>query len=415
MGQSNPYRGSGIVRWMVALIATVSLAILPVMIEAGSAAAAPSVAATTWTALVSTSYPGYAANESYSLRGVAVSPDGSGVYGTWLHTGRGIVVDEYNASTGALMHSSAPIPGTDGVDYVQSKSIAVDSRGYVFTGSGDVCYDDYCDFPFIQAYSADLQTTYGSVTTQGNENFESKRFGGLATLDYGFHHYLYATRESGTDGFYIQRFITDDVNHITLDHSFGTDGTFNLQDVAGYSDVGYPHGIVVAGDGTMYVASFDEHGNGIGGDPAATVGTVYKISPNGQTVSSASVPGAFSVALLGSRLYVSEYGEGSYPAVTVLNASTLATEDSFYTGFTNTSTSRDSGYSGIAISPQGKIYLADQFYSSPGYSDRLLVSSPQPIGSPFCSSLSPYLRNFLESTGNTRLLYFYCALAAYRH
>ncbi|HEX5471662.1 MAG TPA: PEP-CTERM sorting domain-containing protein [Lacipirellulaceae bacterium] len=308
-------------------------------------------AAPTWTALIDQSFPGFANGESYSLRGIATSPDGRVVYGSWLHTGTGKEVVEYNASSGAVLNS------TYFAD--QAKSLAVDDRGYVFAGTGN----DNGDTPFIQALSADLQTSYDSVTAfAGGVN--DKRFGGLATWDDGGNHYVYATRESSH--FYIQRFLANDVNDITLDTTFGTGGTLSLTG-------GYLHGLAVAPDGTIYAASTNE-----ANAPSAANGTVYKISADGTSATSTNVAGAFDLALYGNNLYVSEYGAGAPGAVAVLDASTLAGVDVFNTGFSNTNTSFDSGYSGIDISPQGNIYLADQFHSSSSYSDRLLVSSAVP-------------------------------------
>lgn len=356
-------------------VAALALPLAAVTLGASPVHAAPA----TWTPLVSTSYPGYAAGESYSLRGVALSPDASTVYGSWLHTGTGIVIDEYDATTGALLSTTALSDAANGgAANVPAKALATDARGYVFAGSGDTGGPN--DYPFIQAFSADLSTAYAPARTIGNPSVEHKRFGGLATWYSGGTYYLYATREGGSGSFYIQRFIANDVNDITLDPSFGVDGTVNLADLPGLSTAGHPHGIAVASDGTLYVASFDE--GSPDADAAAATGALYKVAPDGSSASYTAVPGAFDVTLAGVDAYVSQYGEsdsGAGPAVAVVDTATMAITSELSTGYTNTNPSRDSGYSGIAISPQGSLYLADEFYSATSYSDMLLVSPPQPV------------------------------------
>jgi hypothetical protein len=321
----------------------------------------------TWTALLDQT-----SGTTYSLRGVALSANDSTVYGTWLHTGDNKLIVEYNATTGALLYSS-----TIGVNN-QAKSIATDDRGYVYLGSGD-----YTKPTQIQVRSSDLQTIYGTASTTNtdttNTDTKDKRIGGASIWKNGNQYYLYITRESGFDAAYIQRFNVTNPSNPTLDTSFGSGGTLNLQSLLpGDTAVGYLRGLEVAKDGTIYVTSTRT-------DTAANKANarVYKIAPNLTSATYTTLRGAMDVAIYGSDLYVSQY-DAQNSAVAVLNAGTLGLEKTLLTGFIHSNTSADSGYSGIDITSDGRIFLADQVYSLTGNSDRLLESSsvgPVPIPS----------------------------------
>ncbi len=325
------------------------------------AAHAPVRAGTiTWTPLFDQSTT-YSANATYSLRGVALSADDTKVYGTWLHTGNNKLIVEYDTTTGALLYSS-----TIGVNN-QAKSIATDDRGYVYLGSGD-----YTMPTQIEVRSSNLQTIYGTASTTDSAT-KDKRIGGASVWKNGNQYYLYVTRESGFDSAYIQRFNVTDPTKPVLDTTFGNNGTFNLQSKV--ADAGYLRGLEVAKDGTIYVTSTQT-----GSASSKDIARVYKIAANLSSATHTNVRGAMDVAIYGSDLYVSQYGDLS-SAVAVLKAGDLSLEQTLYTGFLHTNTSADSGYSGIDITSDGRIFLADQVYKT-SYTDRLLVSSsvgPAPI------------------------------------
>ena len=71
------------------------------------------------------------------------------------------------------------------------------------------------------------------------------------------------------------------------------------------------------------------------------------------------------VAIYGPDLYISQY-DANNSAVAVLKASDLSLEQTLFTGFAHSSTAADSGYSGIDITSNGRIFVADQLYSGRG-------------------------------------------------
>jgi len=337
-------------------------AIIPVaLVFLSSVSAAP--ADVTWSVLFDQTI-----TTTYSLRGVALSADNSKVYGTWLATGVNKLIVEYNATTGAVLNSSTiPYTGSS----AQAKSIATDDRGYVYLGSGD---GSGAFLPTqIQIRSSDLQTTYAAVSTTDAAT-KDKRIGGASVWKNGDQYYLYITRESGFGSGYIQRFNVTDRAQPVLDTGFGTGGTFDLQSLfPGDLFVGFLRGLVVATDGTIYVASTQT-------DTTANKANsrVYKIAADLGSAIYTNVRGAMDVTILGSKLYVSQY-DAQNSAVAVLNASNLSLVRTLITGFNHSNTSADSGYSGIDITRDGRIFVADQVYNT-SFTNRLLVSSPVYFG-----------------------------------
>jgi hypothetical protein len=315
-----------------------------------------------WSVLIDQSVAG---SDTSSLRGVAVSSDGSLIYTTWIQqypTFRQI--REYTSS-GTLLHSfSLPASPTNPTDcpagYEQAKSIAVDDRGYVYIGSGDQGLDCGTN-PYILVLSSDLTTMVsGKVSTTDSATMQ-KRIGGAAIWKNGGRYYLYISRESGTGTAYIQRFDVTNPADPVLDTTFGSGGTFDIHTLS--SGAGSPEGLTVAADGTIYVAANS---------------AVYRISSNLASASSATVNGAFYVSLFGGYLFVTQYlANNSH--VAVLDPVSLALVETITPPFPHLNTAIGTGYSGIGVSSGGEIYVADQYYNEVGglYSDRLLVGTLQ--------------------------------------
>ncbi|MEU8870612.1 Ig-like domain repeat protein, partial [Streptomyces javensis] len=349
----------------------------------GSFAGSTSPAAThtvnlNWSALVDQTVP---ATDTSSIRGVAVSSDGTAVYTTWIQqspTNRR--VRKYATATPNTLLASFALPAST-VDPVncpagreQAKSIATDDRGFVYIGSGD--RDIACggpgdvDRPYVLVLDSSLTPVSGKVQTSDAAT-KDKRIGGAAILKSGSVYYLYISRESGSGEAYIQRFDVTNPASPVLDTTFNGTGTFNLATLPGFSTAGFPRGLTVAPDGTIYLASTDT-GN-------FTNGTVYRIASDLSSATSVTEFGAMDVALRSGKVYATQYLANN-SQIAVLDAATL-TQVATITipQFPHPNTALDTGYSGIDISSDGKIYLADQLYSTVGgVSDRLLVSSPLP-------------------------------------
>ncbi len=327
----------------------------------------------TWSTLMDHATP-YSATATYSLRGIALSPDDSKVYGTWLTTGPSKLIVEYNATNGAVLNSTTvPLPGSS----IQAKSIATDDRGYVYLGTGDQTLPTS-----VRILSSDLQTQYATVSTTDAAT-KDKRVGGASIWQSNGQYYLYITRESGFGSGYIQRFNVTNPAAPFLDTTFGSAGTFNLQSL--FPDdpaVGYLRGLEVGQDGTIYVTSTRT-------DTSANKANarVYKIAANLSSATYATVRAAMDVAIWENDLYVTQY-DANNSAVAVLSTSNLSLEETLITGFSHSNTASDTGYSDIAISSTGHIFLADQLYE-PGslYYDRILESSALPTPIPGSAAL----------------------------
>ncbi|MET8942002.1 IPT/TIG domain-containing protein [Streptomyces sp. NPDC004542] len=332
-----------------------------------------------WSALVDQTVP---ATGTFSLRGVAVSSDGTAVYTTWIQSSpTNRRVRKYSTAAPDTLLASFTLPAS-AIDPVncpagreQAKSIATDDRGYVYIGSGD--RDIACggpgdvDRPYVLALDSSLTPVSGRVQTSDAAT-EDKRIGGAAVRKSGSTYYLYISRESGSGEAYIQRFDVTDPTNPVLDTTFNGTGTFDLAALPGFSTAGFLRGLTVTPDGTIYLASNDT-GN-------FTNGTVYRIAGNLSSATSTPVLGAMDVALFGGKLYVSQYLANN-SQIAVLDAATLAPVDTLtIPAFPHPNTALDTGYSGIDISNTGMIYVADQIYASVAgqVSDRLLVSSPLP-------------------------------------
>ena len=326
-----------------------------------------------WNALVDSQPVSQAA--TFSLRGIELSSDDTSVYATWIqNTGlnsgtpyRRVIRYDVNSGN-ALNTLTLPFAGSG----QQAKSIATDDRGYVYIGSGDRSSET----PYIQSYDAALNAVSGKVITPASySDIYQRRVGGLAVQKSGPNYFLYTSRESEAGKFYLQRYDVTTPQTPTLDTSFNAGaGFFNLATLSAFTGAGFPRGMEVGVDGTLYVTSDDPTGTG------ASSGRIYRIAPDLSTVVSATVRGAFDVSLYGTELYVSRFENGNAAGIDVLDASNL----SFVTGltgtgtFSRTNTDNDNGYSGIDVASDGRIFVADQVYNTDVSFDRLLVATPTP-------------------------------------
>ena len=312
-----------------------------------------------WSALVDQSTPN--SNDTYSLRGVAVAPGSQSVYTSWLQQSPTFrKVRQYGTSTpNQLLASYTTAAGsTSPAGREQIRAVATDDRGYVYIGSGDRnVSSNLADKPYIMVLSSDLGTQVsGKVIT--NDAGVDRRFGGVAIHKSGNTYYLYATRESS--GALIQRFDVTNPATPIWDTTFGTSGTFNIASLS--AGAGNLRGITLAADGTIYTAD-------------NVAGRLYRVSADLTSATSVAMPGAFDVALFDGRAYVSQY-LNTTSQIKVVDATTLGPIDTLQTGFTHSNAAADSGYSGIDIGSDRRIYVADQLYvQSPTFNDRLLVSS----------------------------------------
>jgi hypothetical protein len=250
----------------------------------------------------------------------------------------------------------------------QPKAIATDDRGNVYVGnriSGG-----------LTGKITTFSSTLGSPTsTTTDVAFE--QFGGLATAHFGGHYYLYATREatpgtpptshSGNVGAQIRRYIVDNPNSPTLDTTFGTAGVYTIPGTTSApngSTAETLRGIDVASNGTIYTTNRD-------------TGTVYRISADLSSVTTASIPAAMDVTLFSGYAFVTSYN-GSNSLIRVLAMGNLAFQQDITVADIGFSRGNQQGYGGIDIDPStGRIWLGDENYNVSGTTaDRLLVSSP---------------------------------------
>ncbi|HVX11764.1 MAG TPA: DUF4214 domain-containing protein [Pirellulales bacterium] len=318
------------------------------------------LSAVSWNVLSDTT--GSSPGDPYSLRGVALSNDGSNLYAGYIHSSG---IDEIS-TTNSAVGASVSTPDE------QPKGLATDDRGNVYatlnTGSAATSQ------PWM-IYSSDLVpvsgTNFMSATT------DPKQLSGMAVQKLDGHYYLYISSNKGAGT--IERWNVDDPSDPVLDTSWGTNGIIDLQSSSfGLGANSYVNGLVVDTDGTIYAT---------GGVSTTDRGdTVFKISPNGLSVEgTASVSGAMDDALDGGQLYVTQY-LGPDSEIAVLNTSDLSLSGTItdspkgaYANTTPDSQGYDAGYSGIAISTSGQIYVAEQLYTDNNdglFHDRVLVSSP---------------------------------------
>lgn len=102
---------------------------------------------------------------------------------------------------------------------------------------------------------------------------------------------------------------------------------------------------------------------------------MLQVAPDGTELARATVPGAFGVAHYNGNLYVTQYLSTSTVAGTSTGSGVAVLRSSDVTFITTLKPpadlvrvfqENDSGYSGIAVSPTGMLYVADQIWKRVG-------------------------------------------------
>ncbi|HEX7706031.1 MAG TPA: IPT/TIG domain-containing protein [Thermoanaerobaculia bacterium] len=330
--------------------------------------AVPPSAEAAWTVLVNNEAVSSPTSEPRSLRAIALTPDGSLIYASFIQGSSSHEVREYDSTTGAELRSFRVSTGA-----VPAVSIAVDDRGIIYVGRNPA-QGDLVSTSVIRIFDsmdnfAQLAELF--VTDVGHD----KRPRGIKAVKLGTDYYLYTAGASSTSG-NINRWNVNDPENPVLDVTFGTDGLvdlFLLDNTAAYL-----RGLDVAADGTIYVASLDN-------------GKIFKVSPDLLTITSATIPGGrlpHDVALDGTLLYVSTY-DGADSRVEVYDATTLTWIETIDV-LTEAGTTRgdEEGFPGIEVGPDGRVFVADQLYYWVGSDlhDRIFVSS---AAAPTIDSVTP--------------------------
>src|SRR5487761_738099 len=340
------------------------------------------LSAVTWSVLSDTTgtSPG---SSPYSVRGLALTPDGSSIYAGYIHSD---AINEISTSTSAI-EASVSTPT------LQPKGVATDDRGYVYStlnsGSGATTQK-------WAIYNSNLTPVSGSPFTTATT--ASKQIAGMAVQKLNGHYYAYISSNKGEGT--IERWDVTNPSSPTLDTTWGANGIIDLRSASfGLGSNAYVNGLVVDTDGTVYAT---------GGVNTTDRGdSVFKISADGLSVTkTAAVSGAMDDAIFDGKLYVVEY-LGPNSSLEVLNESDLSLVNKItgvpigaYANTTPDAQGYDAGYSGIAISPGGKVYVAEELYTNNNdgvFHDRILVSSP--LGSP--TFTSPNAATFPPNTLDT--------------
>jgi len=314
---------------------------------------------------------------SRSLRGLALSGDDQSLYGGFIQKSLGSGVRHFTLSgdppvgTAAAYFNVTTI-GPSGTDH-QPKAVATDDRGFVYVGSSkDSTSGDNARVIIKDgSLGAEQKVFVLADITATPSGFTGERVGGLSLrrADDGTL-YLYVSREAPYSA-YVERYLIGGTDittaTLTLDTTFNGTGRFSLRTV--FADASDLRGLEVAEDGTLFVTSS-------AGD------AVYRISDDLTSVTRQTVDNAIDLALFDSRVFVTSYNAAASAIFELSAASTLDLLGSFdaFGDFARpgiTGTVAGTGYAGIDIDAQGRIYLADQLYyrDSAESKDRILVSS----------------------------------------
>ena len=311
-----------------------------------------------------------------SLRGLALSSDDQSLYGGFIQKSLGAGVRYFTlagdppiGTPAAYFNVTSIAPS--GTDH-QPKAVATDDRGFVYVGSSkDSTSGDNARVIIKDSSLSAAQKVFvlADITATPN-GYTGERVGGLGLRRADGKLYLYVSREHPNSA-YVERYVIGGTDittaTLTLDPTFNGTGRFSLKTVfAGASDL---RGLEVAQDGTIFVTSRADD-------------AVYRISDDLASVTKQTVNNAIDLALFDSRVFVTSYDAASSAIFELSEASTLDLLGSFdaFGSFARPGPEGDlddTGYSGIDIDNEGRIYLSDQFYYRSDFlaNDRILVSS----------------------------------------
>ncbi|MEY2410597.1 MAG: hypothetical protein QOF48_3267, partial [Verrucomicrobiota bacterium] len=282
-----------------------------------------------------------------SLRGLALSKNGAHVFAGMIQGSDSSSIRKLDAATGSVL--ATVLIG----DSRQPKAVATDDRGYVYVATGAA------DGQF-QIFDGSDMSLINVVTPSGTASI-----GGMSVRKSGSIYYLYLARDAAGSAL-IERYVVTDPMLVQTSLSFGTNGNgkFNVRNIN--SAAASLTGLEVASDGTIYQTDRD-------------LNLIWKISADYLTVKSNSIPRAMDVVLLADKLCVSRYDSSSSDVV-VLRQSDLVQVATIPTAIAR-DTLADTGYAGIDVTTDGRLYLADEVYSNTPptlFRDRILVSTPIP-------------------------------------
>lgn len=275
-----------------------------------------------------------------SLRGLTLSADGASLY-------LGFIQGTTSASLRRV--SSSPIAEVivDGSASItahallrnQAKGVAIDDRGYVYATLNPFGPDTNLEFGI---FSADLQP----MKAVSSNLPVSAELGGIATCRAGDAYSVFLSRRNGSG--IIERWEVTDHAAIQLHAGWGQGGRVDLATTFPGAECS---GGECDSDGSLYVA----------GQSAALGGAVFRLAPDGSPTHAVGVNGAADIAIYGEHLYVTQY-LANHSAIAVLDKHTMAMTVTLKTGIAHPNHDADSGYSGIAISSTGVLYVADQIH-----------------------------------------------------
>jgi hypothetical protein len=305
-------------------------------------------AAITWAVESDFSATSTPTSQARSLRGLALSDDETKLFGGFIQGTSSSAVKRIDVASGGV-DTSLTIANSR-----QPNAIATDDRGYVYAAASVPTGSPDGQFRIYDSNLA-LQNTTTPAGTQ--------RLAGLSVWKNGSSYYLYLAREA-TSSALIQRYLVDNVTAPVLDLSFGTGGSFDVRsiDATAFNLTG----LEVAADGTIYATDRDKN-------------SLFKISADLSTTQQVTVNRAMDVALYNGDVYVTQY-DSNNSAIRVLKQSDLSLQGVLTTGIARDNVT-DSGYAGIDVTADGRLFVVDQVYSntpSSTFKDRILVSTVVP-------------------------------------
>ncbi|WP_020468704.1 right-handed parallel beta-helix repeat-containing protein [Zavarzinella formosa] len=324
-------------------------------------------------------------SQARSLRGIALSEDGTSVYGGFIQGTTSWGVREVNAGVLAVPGTDTAIFGNTGnapygtnPEYKggssgtfeawlptgansQPKGVATDERGQVYvTNIGSKS---------VTIYNSDLTAQIGTISTGAVDpaNVTAQKIGNT--------YYAYVATGTGV----VSRWNVNNPISPVLDTSWGVGGQVNLHTQAPWLSATI-NGLEVDRDGTIFIAGKLSTAPGTQGN------TVFKVPADGNLANaiSTTVPGALDVALFGDKVYATKYA-GNTSAIAVLNKSDLSSGGAdLLTNIARNNTDTDNGYSGIDVSYDGRLYVADQLYNittaASTYTPPATSFNPTPVG-----------------------------------